>query len=142
MRESVYTVVERALADRAGEWLPPPRDGAGARFDLAARIAVDTALPLVPTHHANDRIETLRSQLERLQSRVAKLEAVAAAVRNATIRDHNVYGEMPDMTGSPSTADTSPVSSESWRRSTRGGPGAPCSSGAWATSEPGTGGGT
>jgi hypothetical protein len=96
MRESVYAVVERALADRAGEWLPPPRDGAGARFDLAARIAVDTALPAVPAHHANDRIETLRSQLERLQSRVAKLEAVAAAVRNATIRDHNVYGEIPD----------------------------------------------
>lgn len=96
MCESVYTVVERALADRAGEWLPPPRDGAGARFDLAARIAVDTALPFDPTHHANDRIETLRSQLEWLQSRVAKLEAVAAAVRNATIRDHNVYGEIPD----------------------------------------------
>jgi hypothetical protein len=96
MQESVYTVVARALADRVGEWLPPPRDGAGARFDLAARIAVDTALPLVPTHRANDRIETLRSQLERLQSRVAKLEAVVAAVRNATIRDHNVYGEIPD----------------------------------------------
>lgn len=43
-----------------------------------------------------DQTEALRSQLDRLQSRVEKLEAVVAAVRGSTIRDHNVYGEIPD----------------------------------------------
>lgn len=36
------------------------------------------------------------THVERLERRLAKLEVLAEAVQRAAIRDHNVYGEIPD----------------------------------------------
>jgi hypothetical protein len=42
------------------------------------------------------RAQAVQAELERLRLRLAKLEALADTVQRAAIRDHNVYGEIPD----------------------------------------------